>query len=238
MPGRIFTKIVRAGYVGQVVVAGTLLTVAALLMFAVISTLEPVSKPPAAKMAPVAESVQSARQAAPNSLLADPAVITQPPPASKIISGGDATPVEAVIDDSHATIANQAISELWGGKVACKFGWQLHPLYQDWRYHNGIDISGGEGQIVPVLVSGKVLEIYTDKQYGLTVAVKNDKYIIYYSSLASVAVQENTIIKTGSLIGSMGITLSEPEPHLHLAVQTQDKKEYLDPYEIFPDIPE
>ncbi|WP_094603934.1 hypothetical protein SPSIL_043580 [Sporomusa silvacetica DSM 10669] len=237
MPGRIFAKIVRTGYVGQVATAGMLLTVAALLMFAVISTLEPVAKPPVAKTAPVSEPVQQVQSPALNSLSADPANTTPALPASQSNSSVSA-PVEAVAIENNAVADSQAISELWNGVITQKFGWRLHPLYQDWRYHNGVDIAGGEGKIVPALVNGKVIEIYTDKQYGLTVVVESDNYIVYYSSLASVAVQENAIIKIGRPIGSMGITLSEPEPHLHLAIQTQDKQEYLAPHEIFPNIPE
>lgn len=230
MPGRIFTKIIRTGYVGQVVTAGMLLTVAALLMFAVISTLEPAAKPPVAKKAPVSEPLQQAQSPVPaNAAPASPA--SQP-------KSSVSAPVEVADIENNAVADSQTISELWNGVITQKFGWRLHPLYQDWRYHNGVDIAGSEGKIVPSLVNGKVIEIYTDKEYGLTVVVKSANYLIYYSSLASVAVQENTIIKRGRPIGSMGITLSEPEPHLHLAVQTQDKQEYLAPHEIFPNMPE
>ncbi|TWH45361.1 M23 family metallopeptidase [Sporomusa sp. KB1] len=237
MPGRIFTKIIRTGYVGQVVTAGMLLTVAALLMFAVISTLEPAAKPPVAKKAPVSEPLQQAQSPTLNSLSADPVNAVPASPASQPKSSVSA-PVEVVDIENNAAADSQAISELWNGVITQKFGWRLHPLYQDWRYHNGVDIAGSEGKIVPSLVNGKVIEIYTDKEYGLTAVVKSANYLIYYSSLASVAVQENTIIKRGRPIGSMGITQSEPEPHLHLAVQTQDKQEYLAPHEIFPNIPE
>ena len=232
MPRKIVAKIVRAGYLGQVLTAGVLLTAAALLMFAVISTLEPVAKPPAANTAQVSEPTE--QSATPDSLLTEPVVTIQPSEASPNI----AAPEEAVVDDSRTATNSQAIRALWSGVITQKFGWQLHPLYQDWRYHNGVDIAGEEGQIVPALVSGKVINIYTDKQYGLTAIIKSDKYLIAYSSLASVAVQENTIINIGRPIGSMGITQSEPEPHLHLAVQTPDKEQYIDPNEVFLDISE
>lgn len=227
MPGRIFAKIRRPGYVGQVATAGMLLTVAVLLMFAVISTLEPVPKPPVAKKAPVSENLQQVQP--PVSANAAPASqASQPSPSVS-------APVEV---ENDAAADSQAISELLNSVITQKFGWQFHPLYQDWRYHNGVDIAGSEGKIVPSLVNGKVIEIYTDKQYGRTVVVESDNYLVYYSSLASVAVQENTLIKRGIPIGSMGITLSEPDPHLHLAIQTQDKQAYLAPHEIFPNIPE
>lgn len=235
MPGRIFAKIGRSGYIGQVVTAGILLTAAALIMFAVISTLEPAEKPPAAKKVPVAESRQQAQAETADSLLTNSTASAEsspaPQPPTQVV-----VPVKAAVGESNAVVESQAISELASGTITRNFGWQFHPVYQDWRYNNGLDISGGEGQIVPALKSGKVVEIYTDRQYGRTVAVKSEGYIIYYSALASIAVEDNAIIKAGKPIGSMGITLSEPEPHLHLAVQTQDKKEYLDPQTVFRNI--
>ncbi len=228
MPRKMVAKIVRAGYVGQVVTAGLLLTVATLLMFAVIGTLEPATKPPMTKNMPVSEQSDQAKSTVSNSQ----------PPVQQQLPADAVKEVETATSEREVLVDNQLISQLWNGKITRDFGWQLHPLYQDWRYHNGVDISGGEGQIVPALTAGKVLEIYPDEQYGLTVVVASDKHLIYYSSLASVSVQENAIIKHGKSIGSMGITLSEPEPHVHLAVQDIDKKEYHNPRSIFPDIPE
>ena len=148
MPGKIFSKIVRNGYAGQAAAAGMLLTVAALLMFAVISTLEPVAKPPVAKTAPVSEPVQQVQSPALNPLSEDPANAVPALPASQPNSSVSG-PVEAVAIANNAVADSQAISELWTGVITQKFGWRFHPLYQDWRYHNGVDIAGGEGKIVP-----------------------------------------------------------------------------------------
>ncbi|HWR44361.1 M23 family metallopeptidase [Sporomusa sp.] len=223
MPGRILTKLARSGYLGQVLTAGVLLTVASLLMFAVVSTLEPASNPPVTKSAPLSEPMQSTQ-----------AVSINRPPASSMELPAD-QPV-ALVTDPDMEAGNEAIRDLWSGTVTRGFGWQLHPLYQDWRYNNGLDISGGEGQIVPALLSGEVVDVFTDKQNGLTVAVQSGKYTICYGSLASVAVHKNTMVRTGKPIGSMGISTSQPEPHLHLAVKTSDSKS-IDPHEIFPNIP-
>ncbi len=228
MPGRIFTKLARSGHIGQVLTAGGLLAIAALLVFAVASTLEPAPAPPVTKIAPVSEPAETLP-------------ISQPVPAVSIsqLPAGPLPPAAelpaAAAGQQDMAVGNENIRELWRGAIIRDFGWQLHPLYQDWRYHNGLDISGGEGQIVPALLSGEVVEIFTDKQYGLTVAVRSGKYTVYYGALASVAVNKNTMIKTGSPIGSMGISTTEPEPHLHLAVQDHDGSR-IDPRELFPNI--
>lgn len=232
MLGKIFPKITRSSYLGQVLIAGGLLTAASLVMFTVISTFESTARPPMSKIEQVSDSMQpvpstpaSQQQvtlAGQQELL--PATETQIPSA----------PSGTIEYESEAE--NEAAHDLWSGTITQGFGWQLHPLYQDWRYHNGLDISGGEGQIVPALLSGEVIDVVTDRQYGLTVAVKSGKYIIYYGSLASAAVQKNSLIKTGKPIGSMGISAAEPEPHLHLSVRTYDSKQLIDPGDIFPGI--
>lgn len=222
MPGRILTKITQS-YVGQVVTAGALLVVAALLLFTVISSIEPAIKAPTSETAPVLEVKEQEPPAAPYPSLEAQNDVGKTPLTQVLAESG----VNGA--ESRQTVNKQSVSQLWQGSVICDFGWQLHPLYKDWRYHNGIDISGDEGQIVPALQPGEVLEIYTDKQYGLTVVVKSDNYIIYYGSLASCVVQENRKLETGSPIGSMGITTAEPEPHLHLAVQKHERKEYYNP---------
>ncbi|QDR82105.1 M23 family metallopeptidase [Sporomusa termitida] len=228
MPGKIFTKLVRSGHIGQVLTAGGLLAVAALLIFAVASTLETVPTPPVTKTAPVSEPAQSLPLAQPQ-----PAVSISQLPAGPQ-APADELPAAAAGQQDMAA-GNEAIRNLWQGAIIRDFGWQLHPLYQDWRYNNGLDIGGGEGQLVPALLSGEVVEVFTDKQHGLTVAVRSGKYTVYYGSLASVAVNKNTMIKTGSPIGSMGISTSEPEPHLHLAVQGSGG-DRIDPRELFPNI--
>ena len=226
MPGKMLTKIARFGYVGQVVTAGLLLTVALLIMFAVIGTLEPVAQPSTENHLPAVEPRQQEQ-----AVISDTLPEKQEPPADLPA----ATP--RVADKIQNLAANQLIRELWQGKIISDFGWQFQPLYQDWRYHNGIDISGGEGQIIPALTDGEILKIYTDQQYGLTVVVKHGSQVITYGSLASVVVEQHSKIQAGKPLGSMGITVGEPEPHLHIAVQKQDSSEYYNPRELFPDIP-
>ncbi|SMC38388.1 M23 family metallopeptidase [Sporomusa malonica] len=233
MFGKILPKITRSSYLGQVLTAGVLLTAASLLMFAVISTFEPASKPPVVKTEQVSEPMQPAQTA----LVPQSHVNLAGNQEVPLITETKSPPAHRATAEHELETGNEAIRDLWSGTITHGFGWQLHPLYQDWRYHNGLDISGGEGQVVPALLSGEVVDVMTDTQYGLTVAVKSGRYTLYYGSLASVAVQKNTMINTGKPIGSMGISTSEPEPHLHLAVRANDGKQLVDPREIFPNMP-
>ncbi len=116
------------------------------------------------------------------------------------------------------------------GTVSVAFGWQLHPVYGDWRYHPGVDVGAPAGSAVKAMWSGRVTDIYEDRQYGLTVAVDGGGYVARYGSLASVAVARNQHLQAGATVGTVGEAPGERYPHLHLALKKGDS--YVDPQEL------
>ena len=106
------------------------------------------------------------------------------------------------------------------GQIIYDFGWQQHPIFNDWRYHNGIDISTPDNQPVQAVIGGVVEEIYNDKNFGQTVVVKSGRYTIIYGSLGSVAVSVKESVVNGAKIGSFA---AEPQIHLHLAIKDGEK---------------
>ncbi len=230
MPRKIWGRVAGCRYGRQAMTAGVLLAVASVMLLSVISALQQDTAPLPPVAAPVSEAVPASEAAA-------AANLPEPVNTGSIQEAATVPTMPEVAPAEDNSAVNEAIQALWSGGITHAFGWQLHPLYGDWRYHNGVDIGGGEGQIVPALLSGEVVDVYTDKTYGLTVAVKSGKYTVYYSSLASAVVEKNAMLKPGTLIGSMGICTGEPEPHLHLAVKTNDGQKAVNPQELFPDIP-
>ncbi len=113
------------------------------------------------------------------------------------------------------------------GKIQLDFGWQNHPVYNDWRYHTGIDIQGKRGQEVQAVNKGQVIDIFSDRNSGLTVVVKDDTYHIYYGSLSEVAVEQGSMVNVNQVIGKMGSCTGEPYDHLHLAIKKD--QHYVDP---------
>lgn len=113
------------------------------------------------------------------------------------------------------------------GTIHTDFGWQFHEVYNDWRYHTGIDISTSVGQTVEAIDKGQVIDIINDPQSGLTAIIKNNKSTVYYGSLSEVKVAKDSYIKAGQPIGIIGHANGEPYEHLHLAIKTNE--EYIDP---------
>lgn len=119
------------------------------------------------------------------------------------------------------------ISKSLRGPIQLDFGWQFHQVYNDWRYHTGIDISGPNGQSVEAIYNGQVFDIFRDRHTGLTVVVKNNTYSVYYGSLSEVTVSKGNSIRAGQTIGTMGSCDGEPYHHLHLAIKKGES--YIDP---------
>lgn len=117
---------------------------------------------------------------------------------------------------------------LWvQGERLVAFGWQQRLVHQDWRYHSGIDIAVSVDKPIGALWSGTVEQVYTDKQYGLTVVVRTDYGRIHYGTLNDVFTKPGDTLKRGDPIGTPGQSSSEPYLHVHLGVQQGDK--FIDP---------
>lgn len=129
-----------------------------------------------------------------------------------------------------SAVAKEKVCWPLQGKIQREMGWQLHPVFLDWRYHTGIDIQAKEDQPVQAMVSGRVSDVYTDSGTGLTVVVTGEKYTVYYGSLAAAAVDKDSRVAAGSRIGTAGLCGGEPYLHLHLAVKSGDK--WIDPGEL------
>ena len=111
-----------------------------------------------------------------------------------------------------------------------------NPTTDDWRAHNGIDISAGIGSEVCAACDGTVLSVTDDALMGITVTIEGaDGYVTTYSNLASEPpVSENDAISAGDVIGLVGATSkieASAPPHLHFSVfkngEAVDPSEYL-----------
>ncbi len=187
------------------VAAGLAVTVA-LLLLVVVS----VTKPPA----------PSIDQAA-----VRPAAVSPLPPVgqeSEAVAGSEpATAGEPTSEEPRRPVA---------GDVSLAFGWQLHPLYGDWRYHPGVDIAAAVASPVRAIWGGRVSEVIEDGRYGLTVVVTGGGHTVHYSSLAAARVDKGQAVAAGTVIGTAGQAKSEPYPHLHLSLQKGG--DYIDPQAI------
>lgn len=102
---------------------------------------------------------------------------------------------------------------------------EKEPSYSEtlevWEIHKGIDVEAHENQEIKSLTSGKVLDVYDDDKYGISVKIKSDDNTVFvYSSLSKkTKVKKGDTVTEGQVIGYAGNT-SDVESlsgvHVHL----------------------
>ena len=109
--------------------------------------------------------------------------------------------------------------------VTSNFGWRIHPISGEWKFHAGVDLGYDYGTGVSALFDGEVLMAgdYGDG-YGNQVLLHhwgNDTYT-RYGHLQCVYVNVGDYVEAGSLIGEVGSTGNSTGPHLHLEYAVPD----------------
>lgn len=94
---------------------------------------------------------------------------------------------------------------------------------QDWRVHDGVDISGTEGTPVKACASGTVVEVKVDDMLGQEIVIDHgDGLRSIYANLASqVTVKKGQYVDVGDTIGCIGDTAQSEiavAPHLHFEI--------------------
>lgn len=145
---------------------------------------------------------------------------------SKVVEVVPPQPIEVVLTnkiESEEYVGPPTEFRTIKGPVKLDFGWQLHPLYKDWRYHAGIDITGLEDQAVHAVCAGEVADVMRDRNTGITVIVKNNSYMVYYGSLSRAVISKGSHVRIGQEIGKMGTCSAEPYYHVHLQIKKDDQ---------------
>ncbi|MGG6267144.1 peptidoglycan DD-metalloendopeptidase family protein [Leptolyngbya sp. AN03gr2] len=105
--------------------------------------------------------------------------------------------------------------------ISSPFGWRVHPISNDVRFHSGTDLAAPIGTPVLAAFSGQVVFADALDGYGITVILlnKNGQYQTLYGHLSEVFVQPGMSVNQGEVIGSVGSTGNSTGPHLHFELQ-------------------
>ena len=103
--------------------------------------------------------------------------------------------------------------------VTSAFGWRVHPISGEWKFHTGVDLGYAEGTPIPALFDGIVIQSgdYGDG-FGNQVLLYHPAYDTYtrYAHMSDVYVSVNQYITQGTVIGLVGATGYVTGAHLHL----------------------
>lgn len=103
--------------------------------------------------------------------------------------------------------------------MSSPFGWRIHPVYGDRRFHNGIDLAAYAGTPIIATRSGKITQAEYNWSAGNFVAVDHgDGFVTKYLHMTHYIVKVGDTVTAGQVIGYVGTTGTSTGNHLHFGV--------------------
>ena len=105
--------------------------------------------------------------------------------------------------------------------ITSLFGWRIHPITGDRRFHAGTDLGAAMGTPVIAAYSGNVAMADLMGGYGLAVVLDHQKFgqQTLYAHLSEIFVQPGQVVEQGTVIGRVGSTGNSTGAHLHFEVR-------------------
>ncbi len=106
------------------------------------------------------------------------------------------------------------------GQVTSDYGWRMHPIFEDQRFHTGIDIAAPPGTEILAVVDGVVSTSESLGGYGLTVIIDHSNGLsTVYAHASKLLVPAGQRVRAGEVIALVGNTGFSTGPHLHFEVR-------------------
>lgn len=103
--------------------------------------------------------------------------------------------------------------------VSCAYGWRIHPLWGDKRFHYGVDLAANANTPVYAIASGTVTTAAYGDANGYYISLSHGGgYGSLYCHLNSFAVSAGENVSQGQVIGYVGSTGWSTGPHLHFEI--------------------
>ena len=111
-----------------------------------------------------------------------------------------------------------------GAHVNSNYGWRLHPIMHDYRFHHGVDIPAPTGTNIGAARSGTVIEVGSTAARGNYIKVQHDDGLVtLYQHCNSILAQQGDKVAQDQTIATVGSTGKVTAPHLHLEVWKNGK---------------
>ena len=103
--------------------------------------------------------------------------------------------------------------------ISSPYGWRIHPVYGNYRFHHGIDLAAAKGTPIYASRGGTVTRATYDSSSGYYVTINHgDGFSSSYLHMTHYVVSVNQKVSAGQLIGYVGSTGTSTGPHLHFSV--------------------
>ena len=111
-----------------------------------------------------------------------------------------------------------------GVPVTSEYGWRIHPISGDRKFHAGIDFGAAQGQPIYAAAGGKVTFAGERGGYGNTIEIQhNGRESTLYGHASALLVSVGQQVVQGQMIGRVGSTGNSTGPHLHFEVHVNGK---------------
>lgn len=148
---------------------------------------------------------------------------TEPAPAIVHMDyDGPALPANATMDwydlGLSATISPIEGAEGWW--VSSVYGWREHPVDEEEKFHNGVDLAVNTGTSVKAFAAGVVDYIGDSPVYGLYTQIDHGNGVTsFYAHCSELLVQQGQSVALGDVIALSGNTGNSTGPHLHFELK-------------------
>ncbi|NLM70152.1 MAG: peptidoglycan DD-metalloendopeptidase family protein [Firmicutes bacterium] len=115
------------------------------------------------------------------------------------------------------------------GRISSEYGMRFHPIYEEERFHTGVDFAVNSGVPIRAAAEGTVVVSEDANGYGLTVVIEHgDGLSTLYAHASKLLVKPGQKVRAGETIALVGSTGLSTGPHLHFEVR-QDQQ-HVDPW--------
>ena len=122
------------------------------------------------------------------------------------------------------------------GYISSPYGWRIHPLFGNDKFHYGVDIPAYAGANIIASDSGTVAVATYSSSYGNYVMINHGGGIYtLYAHMSTLLVSAGQSVSQGQVIGYCGSTGWSKGPHLHYEVRVNGST--VDPLTYFPGVP-
>ena len=133
---------------------------------------------------------------------------------------------------SSITSTGSYIWPLPGYSPGSAYGWRMHPIFNEMRFHAGEDIGAPSGTPILAADSGVATVIPDNGNgYGNYIMINHGGgRVTLYAHMSAFAISNGASVSQGQVIGYVGSTGNSTGPHLHFEVRvngaTTDPKQY------------
>ena len=104
-------------------------------------------------------------------------------------------------------------------RLSSPYGWRIHPVYGDRRFHSGVDLAANSGTPIYATRGGTVTKASYNNSAGYYVTINHgDGFSSSYLHMTHYIVSEGQKVSAGQVIGYVGSTGTSTGPHLHFTL--------------------